>query len=189
MYWNFVALAKVILRLFFRIECVNWERIPTEGGCILCANHLSNWDPILLSCYYPRQVSWMGKKELFQVPVLGRILKELGVISVDRQNQDMGALRWGLRCLKEGHDLGIFPEGTRSKGRQIDAKAGVGLLAVKGKAIVVPVRIEGNFRLFSKIRLVAEEPINMRNCDSKDYQEIATAIMDRIRGEETWRLS
>lgn len=189
MYWNLVALAKVFLRIFFRVECVNWERIPRKGGCILCANHMSNWDPILLSCYYPRQVFWMGKKELFQIPLLGRVLEKLGVISVDRQNQDMGALRKGLRCLKEGRDLGIFPEGTRAKGRHIDAKKGVGLLAVKGKTIVVPIRIEGNFRIFSKIRLVAEEPIDLRNTESKDYQVLATAIMQRIWGDETWRLS
>lgn len=124
------------------LEIHGREHIPHAGTpLILAANHRHGLDPFVLARAVPpqsgRYVQFMAKQELF-VPPLGTILRLGGSFPVDRSAKDVGSVRTALRVLEAGGTLGIFPEGTRSGGQM---HGGVALLALKGRAPVVPVGI------------------------------------------------
>ncbi len=131
-------------------EVSGTENMPMEGGVILAANHLSNWDPPFLATFIMRPVSYMAKKELFDIPVFNRCIEHLHVIPVKRGAADRGAIKTALATLREGRCIGIFPEGTRSRDGEVHkAEAGVALLAAKSGVPVVPAAITGTNGFFS----------------------------------------
>lgn len=114
------------------------EHLPASGGLVIAGgNHSTNMDPFIIAQVLPvgRRVQFMAKKELFRGPI-GWIISAGGSFPVDRQRNDLGAIRNALRVLQGGGTLGIFPEGTRG-GQEL--QGGTALLALKGKAPIVPV--------------------------------------------------
>jgi len=99
-----------------------------------------------------RQIFFMGKMELFKKPVLGYLLKKAGAFPVDRGRADMTAYRHTMDLLKKEKALGIFSQGTRAQDFE-NVKGGVGVFALKSGAPIVPVGINGTYRLFSKMRV------------------------------------
>jgi 1-acyl-sn-glycerol-3-phosphate acyltransferase len=131
------------------------EDLPREGPLIVAANHASNLDvPIIGSWLIPRlgrRIHWLGKKELFDWPVIGWVAAHGGVHPVDRGAADVEAFRLAQRILDEGHVLFVFPEGTRSPdGRLQAARDGIALLALRTGALVVPVGIAGSNGVWPK---------------------------------------
>lgn len=121
-----------------RIDVHGREHVPPPGTPLIVAgNHRTNIDPFLIARSLPpgRHLQFMAKKELF-VPVIGDIIRAGGSFPVDRRTNDLGAVRTSLRILQAGGTLGIFPEGTRGGG---ELQGGVALLALKGRAPVLPV--------------------------------------------------
>lgn len=142
--WLLLGLAKVVVRL--KIEGL--ERVPREGGIIVVGNHLHNADPILISIATPRSLHYMAKKELFDVPVIGRILRWAGEFPINRGHVDRQAIRRATATVEQGVALGMFPEGTRSRSMKIEhVLPGAGLIALQGKVPIVPVAITGAERL------------------------------------------
>lgn len=181
LYDKLQSFLRKFFKVFFSVELVNWDSIPKGRDTLVCANHVSNWDPLFISAYYPERVHWMAKKELFRWKWLKNLLEKLGAFPVDREGNDIGALRHALRFLKNNETLGIFPEGTRVRnGKVSEPKSGVGLIAVKTKTVVVPIHIEGSYRPFSKIRLTVKEPMDYKEVVTKDYEETTRKIMERI---------
>ncbi len=132
-------------------EITGTENMPPEGGVILAANHLSNWDPPFLGTFILRPVSYMAKKELFDIPVFSRCIIHLHAFPVKRGAADRGAIKAALAALGEGRCVGLFPEGTRSRDGEVHkAEAGVALLAAKSGVPVVPAAITGTNRIFSR---------------------------------------
>ncbi|BDP43185.1 1-acyl-sn-glycerol-3-phosphate acyltransferase [Deinococcus aetherius] len=129
------------LPIFLRgqgIEVHGRENVPPPGTPLIVAgNHRTGFDPFLIARSLPpgRYLQFMAKKELF-VPVIGHIIRAGGSFPVDRSANDLGAVRTSLRILQGGGTLGIFPEGTRGGG---ELQGGVALMALKGKAPVLPV--------------------------------------------------
>jgi len=146
---------KPIFLLFFRMEVSGRENIPAEGGTLVCANHLSMFDPFFLVCAYPRQIHFMAKAELAKVPLFGFLIKKLGAVFVQRGKGDMSAIDDCLANLQQGAVVGIFPEGTRSKtGKPGSPKSGAALIAMRSGAAVQPVSIryeKGKPRLFGRV--------------------------------------
>ncbi|AET66824.1 1-acyl-sn-glycerol-3-phosphate acyltransferase [Desulfosporosinus orientis DSM 765] len=146
--------AKKMFCLQFRL--MGWkvrgvENMPASGPVILAINHVSIWDPVVAGCSVPRKVSFMAKEELFSLPLLGRLFTKLGAFPVKRGHGDMNAIRQSLAILKEGGVLGLFPEGTRSKSGEIQkGLPGMVLLMEKSQASVVPVKVRGTKRMFTK---------------------------------------
>ena len=129
------------------------EKVPKEGPLIVAANHRRYADPVFVSMAVPRRLQWMGKKELFIFP-LERFFSFLGVFPVDRKKGGHAALRAALNLLTAGWALGIFPEGTRRQGYDPDhtPKGGVGMLAARGGAPVLPVFVDRTPSLFERLR-------------------------------------
>ncbi|MBI4802270.1 MAG: 1-acyl-sn-glycerol-3-phosphate acyltransferase [Elusimicrobia bacterium] len=183
-------LTRLYFRLFNRIEVKGLERIPLSGPLIIVANHLSYADPpALLSYIFPvRSYSVMAKKELFKIWPLSAFLSKWGVIPVDRRREggDLGALRSAIDTLKAGRCLVLFPEGTRARGRQLEPKAGVALLAHKTGAPVLAVRIF-NTENFLKLGKITIKFGNMKNftlapgaARKEAYAEFSKSIMSEI---------
>ena len=122
--------------------------IPPFGPLLYVSNHLHNLDPALEFYSYTRPLNFMGKQELFDTPVMKQISAASGGFPVDRGKFDREALRRAEDRLAKGLTVGIYAEGTRSvTGALTEAKAGVGLLALKTGAPVLPVAITGSERL------------------------------------------
>ncbi|WP_027408601.1 lysophospholipid acyltransferase family protein [Anoxybacteroides tepidamans] len=163
---NFYSFAKgvvsCVLKPLYRIEVIGAERFPKEGGVLLCANHISNFDPPVVGITAPRPIHFMAKEELFRVPILKTLLPPLNAFPVKRGMSDRQALRTGLDILKQGRVFGIFPEGTRSKdGKLQKGLSGVGFFALRTDAQVVPCAIIGPYRPLKKLKVVYGEPIAM----------------------------
>lgn len=176
-------------KVLFRIEVQGVENIPQEGACIITANHKSNWDIVFMAGLMGKRViNTVAKKELFEVPILRAILKKCFVIPIDRNNPDIKTIKRILKVLKENKALCIFPEGTRHKDLNTfaDAKSGLGMFAVKGKSVVVPVSIVTNYKLFSKVIVYIDKPISFNEYYDKknkteDYEYITNIVMDTIK--------
>lgn len=145
------------------------ENIPATGGVILAPNHRSLADPPVVGCGMKRQVHYMAKEELFRVPILGALIRAVGSFPVRRGTADRAALRQAIRLLEDGRVVCIFPEGTRSTdGRLKDPELGIGLVALKSRAPVVPVAVIDSDRVLGsgmkfprrhRIRLIYGRPI------------------------------
>ena len=129
--------------------------IPGEGPVILASNHVSNLDGVVLGAWLvpriPRRIHWLGKKEMFDWPVIGWLAHNGGVHPVDRGGADIEAFRLAQRILEDGHVLLIFPEGTRSPdGRLQEARDGLAMLALRTNAPIVPIGVADSDRVWPR---------------------------------------
>ncbi|HWO93345.1 MAG TPA: lysophospholipid acyltransferase family protein [Dehalococcoidia bacterium] len=133
---------------FTRWRVEGREHVPREGSVILVANHITNLDPPILATATHRHVTYMAKQELFDLPVIGFVFRLYGAFSVRRFEADLAALRQAQNVLKGGQVLGMFPEGTRSRGSGLGAPyPGAALIALRSNALIVPAAITGTERL------------------------------------------
>ncbi len=180
-------------RFLWRLTWEGIENIPREGGVILASNHISWYDPPFVSVSCPREVHFMAKRELFSIPVLGFIIRNLNAFPVSRGKYDRQALEAAIEVLRKGEALIVFPEGTssRKKGEFLPPKAGVGVLAREGQVPIVPTYISGSDELpkvffsFGRVQVLFGKPIPkewvMSLPEGKvGYQQIAEEVMRRI---------
>ncbi len=173
----------VIFPFFFQLlgaKHYGADNIPVEGGVIIAANHMSNWDPPFLASFLERPVSYMAKQELFEIPVFGTVIRWLFAFPVRRGAADRSAVKAAVRELRSGRCVGIFPEGTRSKDGEVHSfGAGVALLASMSGAPVVPAAIIGTDKM-KNLRVVYGEPIRF---DGKANRETLEAFSMKIRDD------
>lgn len=177
-------LVKIILTPLFRVKTIGLHNVPKKGPVIVCANHISNFDPPVVGMTMKRPVHYMAKSELLEAPFLGALLKRVNVFAVKRGLSDRNALRTALSILKENKVLGLFPEGTRSKNGELGkALAGAGFFALKSEAVVIPCAIIGEYKPFKRVLVVYGKPIDMETIreNKLSAQEAADAIMEEIR--------
>lgn len=166
------------------------ERLP-QSGVLLCPNHASNWDPILVALKLPvnYRLHIMAKEELFQNPLLGWFLKKVGAFPVSRGSNDINAVKQSIQALKDGDNLLIFPEGTTihngvgyADGLPAHAKAGVAMIGVRTGAVLVPVFVDGEKKLFHRTRIIFGDPYEPhytgRRGTSEEMQKIADDLLE-----------
>jgi 1-acyl-sn-glycerol-3-phosphate acyltransferase len=132
----------VLLRTWWRVQLHEASRVPAEGPVILAANHIGLLDGPVLVALTRRLTFAMAKRELF-VGVLGRVLAQIGQISVDRRSLGTTAIDQAVQVLRSGRVLAVFPEGVRTDGRVAWARGGAAYLALVTGAPVVPVALLG----------------------------------------------
>ncbi|WP_050180739.1 lysophospholipid acyltransferase family protein [Domibacillus robiginosus] len=177
------TVVKSILTPAYRIHIKGLEHFPKEGGVLLCANHIDNLDPPIVGITSKRPVRFMGKEELFKKKWMGKLMKELNVFPVKRGMSDREAIRTGLKILKEGQVLGLFPEGTRSKTGELGkGLAGAGFFALRTDAAVVPCAIIGPYKLGKPLQVVYGPPVDMAALRERkaSAEEATEAIMEAI---------
>lgn len=177
----------------FRVEVSGTENIPADGPLLVCPNHLSNWDPIIIAAVADRQIRFMAKSSLFKIPLLNTLLKALGVFPVRRGAADTTALKTAIACLKSGDAVGMFPQGTRCIGvdpASTEIKHGVGMIAYRSGADVLPVSIKTKgYRImpFRKVQITFGKVIpygelGLVNGNNAEYHAAAEYIFGKIVG-------
>lgn len=180
------GICKFLYKIFFRFQVEGIEKVPEQGKLIVCANHINLLDPITLAIAIPRPIHFMAKKELFDNKLLKALLEKLGAFPVDREGADLSAIRNSMNILKKDEILGIFPEGTRVKEFNIEnAKPGIGLIAVKAQAPILPIYIESEYKPFRKVIVKIGEPLKVdrfykQKLKTEDYKKLSEEIMYSI---------
>jgi len=189
-------LFRLYFRIFNSIKVSGLEKIPPRGPLIIVANHISFADPPALAAHVSlvRKISMLAKKELFRFPPLGAMFRSWGAIPVDRRRDggDLGAFRAGLKVLRGGGCLVLFPEGTRAlPGAPLKPKPGVAMFAAKSGAPVLSARIFnsenflklgkisirfGNLRYFEGAAHAEEPGGSPKEC----YEEFSNLLMSDI---------
>lgn len=170
--------------LFWPSNVTGEENIPDEGGFILCSNHVHMRDPLFLAVRLPkRHFTFLAKAELFKNPILGFLIgnKGLGAIPINRGHSDLGAIREALKTIANGHGLGIFPQGTRSRDNTpTPMLTGTALIAIRANVPVLPVYIDAPYRRFHHVDIRVGKPIDLsdlgRRCDSATMEEVTHRI-------------
>ena len=145
------AIVRGIFHLFTIIEASGVDHLPQSGGGVLAANHLTNFDVFPIQFVLPRLIYFMGKAELFAIPLMDPIFRRLGGFPVQRGERDDWAFQHALKVLQHGQLLGIFPEGKRSQGHGLrTAKTGVARFALLSEAPILPVAVVGTDRMFKR---------------------------------------
>ncbi len=187
-YRSIYSILGPLIRLLFPCRAVGLENIPV-GGALLCANHVSGWDPIIIAIYLPRdsRLTVMAKDSLFHIPVLGFLLRKLGIFPVKRGGSDLTAMKTALKVLHDGNRLLVFPEGTRVEGQgEVEAKGGVTVMATRTGVPMIPVYCGEKHKFLRKTTIVFGEPyapvIAGRRPTPDENREIAAEILNRIYG-------
>lgn len=181
-----------LMKLLFFFKVNGKKNIPRKGGFILCSNHMSNLDPVILGVAQIRQVHFMAKSELFRNNFFAALIRALGAFPVERGAGDGKAITTAEELVNGGKTLGIFIEGTRSKnGELLRPKAGAAMIAEQTKATVIPVCItprnkEKKIRVFSQIVISIGEPIpyemlGLGSGSPEAYRNASKMIMGEIK--------
>ena len=182
-------LARPFYSLVFPVKVEGLENVPAEGACILCANHLSARDPFYIAVRVRnRYLHFMAKVELFKWKPMARFVTALGGFPVDRGHNDLNAVRTALKLLADGHILGLFPQGTRSRDNaRTPMLNGVAMIALRAQKPVIPVYIGGPYRPFRRIPMRFGKPVDLSDFGRKMDGETLTAATHRIE-EAVWAL-
>ncbi len=191
LYRFLVCLVWPFFSLVHPCRLVGRERLPQSGG-LFCANHSGLSDPVcLVLALGPKwQIHAMAKAEFMRIPVLGWLLRKIGMFSVERGKSDVGAIKTAMKYLKGGENVLIFPEGTRIKngvdkhGNDSEAKTGAAMLSARTGAPIVPVYIPPKKRWFGVTKIVIGQPyhpqLESRKGSSEEYRVIAEEMLQRI---------
>jgi 1-acyl-sn-glycerol-3-phosphate acyltransferase len=188
-WWSKYVLLGPLIRLLTRPTIEGVEHVPARGGAILASNHLAVADSFLLPLLVPRRITFLAKREYFTQPgLLGRIKKTfftgVGQVPVDRSSASaaQAALDTGIRILKEGRLLGIYPEGTRSPdGRLYKGKTGVARMALEADVPVIPVAMIGTDKVNPiGSRVWRPHQVHIRIGEPLDFSRYAGMAGDRF---------
>jgi 1-acyl-sn-glycerol-3-phosphate acyltransferase len=187
---------KGLFKFLFRIKSTGAENLPQYNGCIVCANHVSLFDVFSISASLPveRRLRYLAKAELFRIPLLRTAVSALGAFKVDRKGGDVGAIKKSVSLLKEGEVIGIFPQGTRCRGKnpaETEVKHGAGMIAYYSKVPVLPVAIrtkKQKYALFRQVEVIFGTPMSYEDLGfekggSKEYK-VANRLNDGTMAAE-----
>lgn len=135
-----------------------------KGKAILSCNHYSNWDIALYILNTTEKIKILAKKELFKNKLFGAILRNFGGIEIDREGNDINAIKNCMKALKSDKKLFVFPEGTRLKNEADilgEIKSGMALIAIKTKTPIVPIWIERKPKIFRKSVYTIGKPFEL----------------------------
>jgi 1-acyl-sn-glycerol-3-phosphate acyltransferase len=191
----FHNLAKLIAWCFFSLRVVHSERMIEQGPLILAVNHSSYFDPPLVGICSQRAVYYLARKNLLEWPFFGPLFPAMNVIPVEREGNDMSALREVIKKVREGNGIVLFPEGTRSRdGNLQPGRPGIGLVIARTLAPVLPMRVFGAYDAFPKgsrglrvtqITVVIGEPLHftpeeVTPATRETYQRLSDRVMAAI---------
>lgn len=192
----FYIIMRPLIRFLMPFRVVGLENMP-EGGALLCANHASGWDPVLIALALPNDSSlaFMAKEELFRNRFLCWLIKKLGGFPVNRGGNDLAAMKTALKTLGDGKRLLVFPEGTRvEKEGDTQAKGGVSMMATRTGVPIVPIYCGGKKKLFHRYTISFGQPyvpvIEGRRPTQEENHQIANEILRRIyamSGVDAWK--
>lgn len=182
------VVCKFIFSVFMRVRVYGAENMPDTGGIIVAANHQSIFDMFMIGYRLKRYLKWMAKEELFRNRLVAKCITAWGAYPVNRSIRDVSAARTTFEMLEKGEAVGIFPQGTRTKGidRSKKARHGIAKFAVEADVPVLPVAIWGNIRLFGRVNVRFGEPVILPKPEpgmkytNDDYKRMSQDILEGI---------
>ena len=186
----------IVVPLFggvYRCRVNGTENLPHDGPVIVITNHKANLDPVIVAMFFDRPLRFMAKKELFGNAALRKFIVSLGAFPIDRGAGDRAALSTSLEILAGGEVLLMFPEGHRQRDDAVhEFLPGVGMLALRSGAAVLPVAMDGTQRMLRDgrpglpaLRALVGPPLDLSDLtgrNSKAYQEAARRMRDAVAG-------
>lgn len=171
---------RVLMTLLYRVRVYGLENYPKSGSILICCNHQSFLDPIILGVSCPRPLNYLARKTLFKFQPLRWFLELNDAIPIDRDAVGLAGIKESLRRLKRGETVLMFPEGTRTgDGELLPLKPGFDVLARRSKSILLPVALDGCYQAYprdaklprlGRVSLVIGEPIAF-----EEYQQLEPA--------------
>lgn len=168
------------------------EKIPANSAVLFVSNHQANFDiPILLG-YLDKPKGFVAKVELAKLPLVSTWMEKIQCVFLDRDNvrNSLQAINQAIEILKNGHSMIIFPEGTRSKCEQMgEFKKGSLKLAIKAQAPIVPLTINGSYKIMgqkgmviepAQVKVVVGDPIYPTNLSKEEKENLAELVKERI---------
>ena len=181
------------IRLLWRARIRGAERIPATGAFVLAPSHRSMFDIFVLACPTRRRLRFMGKRQLFEIPVLGSLFSLLGGFPVDREGADRTALRTAMSMLEAGEPVVMYPEGTRGHGPRLgEMHDGASYLAAKAGVPILPVGIGGTEEILPtgkvlprlhRIAVVVGEPLPPPPRGNAVKRSDVSKLTGSLRGE------
>lgn len=168
------------------VEVKGLEHMPQDRAVLVVCNHQSNFDIPVLMGYLNKPIGFISKAEIKKIPIVAPWMELMNCVFMDRSDrrQSLQAIRDGIQLLKDGHSLVIFPEGTRSKGKEMgEFKTGSFHLAMKSGVPILPVTVDGTYNILeangnkvkpAHVTLTVSKPIyaeQYKNLDLKDLAE------------------
>lgn len=175
-----------LYKLVFRVQKIGEKDIKEDEGYIICANHLNYLDATAVVVCNKKNVRFICKDTMFHNPFLNWILHLVNAIPINRDKQDIEAMKRSIRALKNKELLGIFPEGTRKgMSKNIKAKNGAAFMALRTKVKIIPLGIQGSFKPFTKVYLNYGKPLDFSEYYGKEkdkdvLEKVTKEIMDNI---------
>ncbi len=191
---------RLMLRVLGRLRSSGERNVPRSGGLIYCPNHVSDMDPATIFVTIPRRAWFIGKEELFEIPVLGFLFHHFHAFPIKRDSADRAALRRAEACLRRGEPILIFPEGRCARdGRLQRIQPGAALLALRAGVPIIPVGLEHTNEVlpygafvprFSRHPIIVTfgPPIHPRQFADLKHGQAIEAITRRV-GEELARMT
>jgi len=173
-----------LVRAVYRLEVRGQEHVPPVGPLVIAANHDSILDPFVLAAAISRPTRYLGKAELWRVPLLWRWLDSIEAIPVERGRSDVGAIESAIAALEAGEVVGIFPEGgVKREGPWL---RGAARMALATGAPLLPVRLLETRKAlgrrqvgFPRLAVLIGEPIAVER--TEPTVELARALTDRLQ--------
>lgn len=175
-----------------RVKVEGLENIPKDRAVLFVSNHQSNFDIALLMSFIDKPKGYISKIEMAKLPLLRSWMKNINCVFMDRSSlkKSAEAIIEGVKVLKEGHSLVIFPEGTRSKGNTMgEFKGGSFKLATKAKVPIIPVTINGSYKLMeannnkikpADVTVYVHPPVETSNLSKEELLELPDKVKDII---------
>jgi 1-acyl-sn-glycerol-3-phosphate acyltransferase len=184
-----LGICKPTVRWWGRLEVEGVEHIPPSGPLIVAGNHDSYWDPVVIgiAAIRVRQIRALSKSSLWKVKGLNKVLDGMGQIPVVRGTKDTDALDRAMTELRAGACVGIFPEGTRSLGRTLRARSGIGRLAAAvPEATIICSSVTGStdiprFPRRPRLRVTFFEPSGGQMRPGEDPTDLAVRVLADMR--------
>ena len=184
------SLTRYLTVTAFQVRCWGRENFPRTGGALVCSNHQSFLDPVVIGNSSSRPINYLARKSLFQFGPLGWLLDFVNTIPVEREGFGVGGIRETLRRLKRGEMVLLFPEGTRCSDGQIQPfKQGFSAIARRSRVALVPVGVDGAYdawprseRLpqFQQVRVVVGKPLSPELVESLDDEQLLEELSRRV---------
>jgi len=163
----------IIVKMLYRVRVHGKENIPGRKPFIICSNHISWWDPVVIGTAFPGsyRIHFMAKRELFSNFIFSYLLHKACAFPLSRKDADYAAIRKAYQLLQDRQVLGLFPEGSRSKSGKLQKPYnGAALIAVRSGVPVLPIAIEGPYRPFKPLNVYIGPPFVLPplNYDQKE---------------------
>jgi 1-acyl-sn-glycerol-3-phosphate acyltransferase len=192
--WGYEAV-KVLSQLGgvlgFGLRVFGREHAPASGSALVCSNHQSHFDPVLIGLSVPSRLNYLARRTLFDAPALRPVIEYFDAIPIDREGPALGGIKETLKRLKRGEQVLIFPEGTRTRdGEVAPLKPGFTTLARRAAAPIVPIGFDGAYQAWprthklpglSQIVIVIDEPILPSEFESLTDDALVAEVERRIR--------